>query len=114
MTTTTSLLDKLNDNGVISDRAKGLVNDITKLLVIPLLGILGFLLLWSVAAQNIDTSLGKFPGPAVVWEQFGNLYDEHNAEREKEEAFYERQEKRNAARVAKDPRLCAKDSRLHR
>lgn len=76
---------------------------ITETLAIPLMGILGFLFLWTVAAQNIDTSLGKFPGPAAVWDQFGALYQEHNAEREKEGAFYERQEERNAKRVAADP-----------
>ncbi|MEM6573327.1 MAG: ABC transporter permease [Pseudomonadota bacterium] len=72
-------------------------------LVLPLAGILLFLGAWAVAAQNIDTSLGKFPGPASVWHQFGALYAEHRAEREKEEAFYQRQEKRNAERVAEDP-----------
>ncbi len=74
-----------------------------KTLAIPMAGIAVFLLIWSAAAQNIDTSLGKFPGPAAVWEQFGNLYNEHTAEREKEAAFYERQEKRNEARMAEDP-----------
>ena len=71
--------------------------------LMPIIGIVVFLLIWSGAARNIDTSLGKFPGPVVVWEQFGSLYQEHVTEREKAEAFYERQEKRNAARVAKDP-----------
>lgn len=70
---------------------------------VPLVGILVFLMLWAGVANQIDTSLGKFPGPAVVWEQFGNLYSEHKAERDKEASFYERQEKRNADRVAKDP-----------
>ena len=69
----------------------------------PFVGIMVFLLLWSVAAQNIQTSLGAFPGPAEVWEQFGNLYNEHVAERSKEAAFYERQEERNAKRMAVDP-----------
>ncbi len=76
---------------------------ITKLVAVPLAGILVFLLLWSVAAQNIDTSLGKFPGPNAVWEQFGALYQEHQTERTKEAAFYERQQVRNAKRVAEDP-----------
>ena len=75
----------------------------TETLAIPFMGIVMFLFLWTVAAQNIDTSLGKFPGPAAVWEQFSSLYAEHNAEREKEGAFYERQEERNAKRAAVDP-----------
>ncbi len=76
---------------------------LTESLAIPFVGILVFLLFWSVSAQNIQTSLGAFPGPAAVWEQFGNLYNEHVAERTKEVAFYERQEERNAKRVAVDP-----------
>ncbi|MFD2166847.1 ABC transporter permease [Thalassotalea euphylliae] len=68
-----------------------------------MVGIAVFLLVWSVVANSIDTSLGKFPGPTAVAEQVVNLYEEHNAEREKATAFYERQEKRNAARIAKDP-----------
>ncbi|WP_394173506.1 ABC transporter permease [Thalassotalea litorea] len=74
-----------------------------KLALLPILGLLGFLLLWSIAANNVDTSLGKFPGPGAVATQFDNLYQEHVSEREKEQAFYERQHKRNADRVQKDP-----------
>lgn len=74
-----------------------------RLCAAPLVGIVVFLVLWSSAAANIDTSLGKFPGPAEVAEQFKSLYGEHQRERDKAAAFYERQEKRNAARVAEDP-----------
>jgi len=81
----------------------GLVGSAIRLVALPLVGILAFLLLWSVTAQNIDTSLGKFPGPAAVLEQFDALYSEHQRSREKEQAFYERQEERNAKRVAEDP-----------
>lgn len=72
-------------------------------LLIPLAGILVFLMLWHTAASNIDTSLGKFPGPAEVYHQAQGLISEHERERERAAAFYERQEKRNAERVAKDP-----------
>ena len=81
----------------------GLVGGAIRLVALPLVGILAFLLLWSVTAQNIDTSLGKFPGPAAVLDQFDALYSEHQRSREKEQAFYERQEQRNAKRVAEDP-----------
>jgi len=74
-----------------------------KLVLIPTAGILVFLLLWSVGANKIDTSLGKFPGPQSVMEQFNALHAEHKAERVKEEAFYKRQEERNAKRIAVDP-----------
>lgn len=70
---------------------------------LPVIGILVFMLIWAGTASMIDTSLGKFPGPAEVWEQTGNLYSEHVREREKEVAFYERQEKRNAEKLAEDP-----------
>ncbi|GBL03535.1 nitrate ABC transporter permease [Glaciecola sp. KUL10] len=72
-------------------------------LILPILGVIVFLLAWNLAAKNIDTSLGQFPGPAQVYEQAGSLYNEHVAQQEKADAFYERQEQRNAARLAQDP-----------
>nr|WP_230390888.1 ABC transporter permease [Reinekea sp. G2M2-21] len=72
-------------------------------LLLPTIGISLFLMMWSAAAPKIDTSLGAFPGPAQVWEQTLTLWDEHIQEREKEEAFYIRQEERNAQRAAQDP-----------
>ncbi|MCQ8877169.1 ABC transporter permease [Pseudoalteromonas shioyasakiensis] len=74
-----------------------------KAIILPSVGIVCFLLFWSLAASSIDTSLGKFPGPSAVATQISNLIDEHNTEREKETAFYIRQEQRNQARMAKDP-----------
>ena len=62
-----------------------------------------FLALWSASAQQVQTSLGQLPGPVDVFKQASTLVDEHVAERKKELAFYERQEKRNAAKLAKDP-----------
>lgn len=73
-------------------------------LILPLLGILGFLVVWHAAASHIQTSLGQFPGPTQVWQQAGNLYQDHVRERDREAAFYQRQEVRNAERLAKDPR----------
>ncbi len=70
---------------------------------LPILGISIFLMIWSAGAPQINTSLGTFPGPAQVWEQAVSLIDEHHNERTKESEFYERQEERNAARVAQDP-----------
>ncbi|MDN3680305.1 ABC transporter permease [Vibrio tapetis subsp. quintayensis] len=74
-----------------------------KNLTLPLAGICCFLLLWAVTASSINTSLGKFPGPQEVSQQFVSLYQEHSAERTKEVAFYERQELRNAKRIEADP-----------
>lgn len=72
-------------------------------LMLPLVGILAFLVVWQIAASSIDTSLGKFPGPAQAASQFGALIDEHVAEQRKADEFYARQEARNAERLAKDP-----------
>ncbi|WP_371194783.1 ABC transporter permease [Glaciecola sp. SC05] len=77
-------------------------------IILPLLGMALFLLLWSALASRIDTSLGKFPGPAQVWEQSIVLYQEHHAQQDKAQAFYERQELRNAARSASDPNFVGK------
>ncbi len=68
-----------------------------------LAGLIIFTMLWHVTASQIDTSLGKFPGPTQVWSQVQNLYDEHQRTRAKEIAFYERQEARNAKKLAKNP-----------
>jgi nitrate/nitrite transport system permease protein len=70
---------------------------------LPIVGIVIFLGLWSLMAKNIDTSLGKFPGPTAVWQQSIVLVDEHNMQRDKAGKFYERQQQRNAARLVKDP-----------
>jgi nitrate/nitrite transport system permease protein len=70
---------------------------------VPLLAVAVFLAAWASLAPTVRTSLGALPGPVQVWEQAGNLYADHLAEREKEAAFYHRQEERNAARLAKDP-----------
>jgi nitrate/nitrite transport system permease protein len=83
--------------------AQQIINKLVETIAIPLLGIGLFLILWSVAAKNIDTSLGTFPGPASVSEQLITLYDEHVIEREKADAFYQRLEQRNAKRLSADP-----------
>ena len=74
-----------------------------KMFVLPLVPFVLFLGIWDYSASRIQTSLGQVPGPAEVWQQAANLVDEHRAEREKEVAFYERQEKRNQAKLAENP-----------
>ena len=76
--------------------------------IMPFIGVVCFLFIWSLSASNIETSLGKFPGPSSVVTQVGNLYQEHVDERVKEQTFLERQEKRNSERLAKDPSYVAK------
>jgi len=70
---------------------------------LPLIAIAIFLALWAGIATQIKTSLGQLPGPVQVYEQMVQLYDEHVAEREKEAAFYDRQNKRIAEKLAEDP-----------
>ena len=103
MITSVSFANKFENKAAMSEMMKSFISHALKTVGIPLLGIAVFLMVWGGAAQSIDTSLGKFPGPAAVWEQFGALYDEHVTERGKEKAFYERQEARNAKRLAVDP-----------
>ena len=71
--------------------------------IFPLIAVSIFLGIWGMAAAQVQTSLGQLPGPAAVLQQAGNLVDEHFAEREKKEEFYQRQEKRNAEKTRKDP-----------
>lgn len=71
--------------------------------MVPLFAIILFLGIWEFTAAQIKTSLGLVPGPIEVAKQFGNLINEHQNEREKATAFYERQEKRNARKLEKDP-----------
>ncbi len=69
----------------------------------PIVAIAAFLLVWSQVSQGIQTSLGQIPGPTAVWEQTRALWADHRVQREKAVAFYERQEQRNAEKLAADP-----------
>ena len=70
---------------------------------VPLVAIGMFLAVWGGLASQVQTSLGELPGPAKVWEQTVALFDEHKEERQKETAFHERQDRRNAEKLAKNP-----------
>ena len=76
------------------------MHELRQRVAIPLLGIALFLGAWALLAPTVQTSLGAIPGPAAVWEQLGEVRDDHVREREKEVAFFERQEARNAKLVA--------------
>ena len=82
---------------------KNLGNKVIKSFVVPFVAFLLFLGIWGGTASQIVTSLGEVPGPSQVWDQTISLYDEHVAERVKEEKFYERQEIRNAKKLEKNP-----------
>ncbi|MDO9163722.1 MAG: ABC transporter permease [Methylococcaceae bacterium] len=70
---------------------------------VPVIAFMIFLGLWSVSASKVNTSLGAIPGPIAVWHEAGGLLDEHYAERAKEDAYYQRQQQRNAEKTAADP-----------
>jgi len=77
-------------------------------MAIPMIGVLLFLGIWQVGAPKIQTSLGAVPGPTQVFQQFVGLIDEHQEARDKEAAFIERQEVRNAKKLEKDPNAVVK------
>ncbi|MEM9877917.1 MAG: ABC transporter permease, partial [Pseudomonadota bacterium] len=85
------------------DPAQPQLKELWRLAGIPVLAMLIFLTLWARLAPTVETSLGAIPGPAEVWEQTGVLWEDHKAERAKEAAFLERQEKRNAKKLERNP-----------
>lgn len=71
---------------------------------LTLAGLAIFVLCWATLAANLHTSLGQFPGPAVVAGQLKALVAEHQAEQLREQLFYQRQHERltnNPAAVAR-------------
>jgi len=69
-------------------------------LLIPLVGIGLFVAAWAIFAPQVKTSLGAIPGPAAVLQQAGNLWADYKREKEKEAAFYQRQEVKNQKLIA--------------
>jgi nitrate/nitrite transport system permease protein len=82
------------------DNPRAQLGEIWRLLGVPLLAIAAFLALWAALAPQVQTSLGAIPGPAQVWEQVVNLNEDAVRTRERAAEFYERQDRRNEARVA--------------
>lgn len=78
------------------DNLREQMSEVWQQLCIPLAGLVIFMSAWAYLAPKVDTSLGAIPGPMQVYEQAVNLYDDHVAERKKEDAFMERQDVRNA------------------
>ena len=85
---------------IAGDNPRGQMKDIWRLLGVPLLAIMLFLGAWGMLAPKVQTSLGAIPGPAQVWEQALVLHADAKAEGAKEDAFYARQDERNAQLVA--------------
>lgn len=72
-------------------------------LLLPLMGILIFVGFWHLAAPQVQTSLGAFPGPAAVVEQAGALWQEHQDQRARADKFVTMQEERNERILAENP-----------
>ncbi|MGH1485366.1 MAG: ABC transporter permease [Cellvibrionaceae bacterium] len=89
----------LMDEGISREQ----IANVIKAIGLPIIGLTVFLFLWQVASNNIVTSLGNFPGPGEVVEQFNNLVAEHKEERAKVQQRYEKQRIRNEKKLAKNP-----------
>ena len=85
------------------DDPAGQIRELWKIMGIPVIAFVVFLVIWDWSASKVQTSLGAIPGPAAVWSEAVNLLDEHYTERGKETSFYDRQNQRNAEILAKDP-----------
>jgi nitrate/nitrite transport system permease protein len=82
------------------DNPRAQAGEIWRLLGVPLLAIAVFVTVWATLAPTVQTSLGVVPGPVQVWEQVGELRQDAIREGEREVAFYERQDTRNAEAIA--------------
>lgn len=76
---------------------------ITRQLGLPLLGIAVFLMIWQGGAPHVQTTLGQLPGPSQVWTEAQGLHQEYLDDKQREVAFYQRQEERVAKMMAKNP-----------
>ncbi|MEW5008848.1 MAG: ABC transporter permease [Cycloclasticus sp.] len=77
--------------------------EILKVIGVPVLAMLIFIGFWGWGASKIHTSLGAIPGPVAVWQEAKSLAADHYKEKDKEVAFYKRQELRNAKKLEKNP-----------
>lgn len=101
---TSSRIRRFGGLKALTDRFTGMeLAQTGKQLVLPMVGILVFLGFWHLAAPQVNTSLGSFPGPAQVWEQSGQLWQEHINQRERADKFVTMQEERNARILAENP-----------
>lgn len=107
----TNMVAKLETIGFIApwvrlakgENSKEQINILLRSIGVPVLAFLIFLFVWDAAAKRVVTSLGQVPGPTQVLEQAQGLWQEYKDEKAKEKKFYERQEVRNAKKLAKNP-----------
>ncbi len=82
------------------DNPRTQMAEVWRLLGVPLLAIVGFLVLWAAAAPTVQTSLGAVPGPAQVWEQAVNLHEDAVRKGESKAKFQAQVAQLNERRVA--------------
>lgn len=82
------------------DDPKGQIKEIWRLLFVPLLAILAFLMLWATLAPKVVTSLGVIPGPSAVWAEAVKLHEDAGRKGEREAVFMERVDQRNERMIA--------------
>lgn len=82
------------------DTPKPQLQQIWRLLGVPVLAIAAFIALWAQLAPMVQTSLGAIPGPTQVWEQAVSLHEDARLESAKAADFYARQDERNAKFIA--------------
>jgi nitrate/nitrite transport system permease protein len=97
---------------ISGEEPKEQMRQIGHTLGIPVAAFAVFLMLWSVTASRIETSLGKVPGPTAVLAQAKVLVDEHFSERAKGAEFYKKQAELNAQKIAEDPAAVVKTRRF--
>ena len=83
---------------VAGDNPRAQWGEIWRLLAVPLIAILGFLLLWGTLAPQVQTSLGAIPGPAAVWDEAVTLHQDARA--------------KAADRAAHEKRVAARNQRM--
>ncbi|MEM6620154.1 MAG: ABC transporter permease [Pseudomonadota bacterium] len=82
------------------DNPRAQASEIWRLLGVPILAIMAFLLLWGTLAPTVQTSLGAVPGPGQVWEQAVNLHEDAQAKAQSRAKFEAQVAQLNERRVA--------------
>lgn len=77
------------------DNPKAQMGEIWRLLLVPVLAILVFLMVWATLAPKVQTSLGAIPGPAQVWSEAVTLHESALQTAADKREFQERVDARN-------------------
>jgi nitrate/nitrite transport system permease protein len=85
---------------IAGDNPKAQGKEVWRLLGVPVLAIVTFLMLWGIMAPKVVTSLGAIPGPVAVWDEAKNLHADALAKLDKKATHEARVEKRNDRFIA--------------